>query len=78
MKAVDKIYCHTERPGLSVGKLYTLYYVNISGDYYILDDMHSRDYYSFDKYNDWYYRKWFYTEKNLRKEKIKKLNNESW
>lgn len=81
IKEGNKLYCHNEndRSSLTIGDVYDVYTINFEDfdqvlDFYILNDINSKDWYSSDNNSNWYYKKWFYTEKELRKEKLDKLN----
>lgn len=80
MKVGNKLYCHTEfhleneTKWFTVGKIYTV--IDIIDDSLIIkDDEEDGNAFSYKSPKDWkYFGDYFYSNKNYRKEKLKKLN----
>jgi hypothetical protein len=80
MKVGDKLYCHREfhledeNKWFTVGKIYIV--IDIIDDSLIIeDDEEDGNAFSYKSSNDWkYFGDYFYSNKDYRKEKLKKLN----
>lgn len=79
MKINDKLYCYndeyTYNIDLTINNIYTIKNVDRYGhEINIINDIGENYYFNTDKEYVTYYGKWFHTEQDLRKLKLKKLN----